>query len=190
MAFMAGSRAIPALPTLFSAPPSNTATVLLTLLVAAGLGSRWAERAPARVAFPGILGWLLLEVTVLPFVTGALGGLPIAARIAVAAALIAPLGFFMGMPFPRGVLRVGPLVDWGFAVNGMGSVLGATLAVACAWRSASASRCWPGALYLAAFALLAAGVVRVRTWATRAGGRAGVGRGRARGGVAWAAWRA
>jgi hypothetical protein len=43
--------------------------------------------------------------------------------------LVAPLGFFMGMPFPKGALRVGQLVDWGLAVNGAASVLGGTGAV-------------------------------------------------------------
>ena len=50
-------------------------------------------------------------------------------RIMITALLIAPLGFFMGMPFPKGTLRVGELVDWGFAVNGAASVLGATIIV-------------------------------------------------------------
>jgi hypothetical protein len=35
----------------------------------------------------------------------------------------------MGIPFPKAVLRVGPLIDWGFAVNGTASVLGSTLIV-------------------------------------------------------------
>jgi hypothetical protein len=150
---------------LLGASVYSTATVLLTLLVAAGLGSRLAGRVPARTAFVGILGWLLLEAFVLPFVTAALGGLPVAARIAATAALVAPLGFFMGMPFPRGVLRVGPLVDWGFAVNGVGSVLGATLVVAVAMAFGFRVALLGGALlYLAAFALLAAeGAWRVRT---------------------------
>jgi len=61
------------------------------------------------------------------------------------------------MPFPRGVLRVGPLVDWGFAVNGVGSVLGATLAVFCAFTFGFRLALLGGALlYLAAFGLLAA----------------------------------
>ncbi len=35
----------------------------------------------------------------------------------------------MGMPFPKGALRVGELVDWGFAVNGAASVLGSVLVI-------------------------------------------------------------
>ncbi len=33
----------------------------------------------------------------------------------------------MGIPFPKASLKVGELVDWGFAVNGAASVLGSTL---------------------------------------------------------------
>ena len=49
--------------------------------------------------------------------------------------MIAPLGFFMGMPFPRAALRVGRLVDWVFAVNGAASVLGSAgiMLVAFTW---------------------------------------------------------
>ncbi|MBK7143057.1 MAG: hypothetical protein IPH75_13370 [bacterium] len=49
--------------------------------------------------------------------------MPVSIRMLVAVILIAPVGFFMGMPFPKGTLRVGPLVDWEFAVNGAASVL-------------------------------------------------------------------
>ena len=135
----------------------STATVLLSLLVAAGVGSRFAARVAARTAFLAIVVWLLIDATVLPAVTRALSALPVSARILVTVLLIAPVGFFMGMPFPRGVLRVGPLVDWGFAVNGVGSVLGATLIVLGAFTFGFRVALLAGAaLYLAAFALLAA----------------------------------
>ncbi len=142
----------------------GTATVLLTLLVAAGVGSRSAARVAPRTAFLAIAGWLLLDASVFPVITGALSVLPLSARMLVTVALIAPLGFFMGMPFPRGVLRVGPLVDWGFAVNGVGSVLGATLIVLCAFSYGFRVALLAGAaLYLAAFGLLAA----ERLWRVR-----------------------
>jgi hypothetical protein len=148
----------------------STATVLLTLLIAAGVGSRFAARVAARTAFLAIVAWLLIDVTVLPVLTGALSALPLFARILVTVLLIAPLGFFMGMPFPRGVLRVGPLVDWGFAVNGVGSVLGATLIVLCAFSLGFRVALLAGAgLYLAAFGLLAA----ERLWRVRGGEPAG-----------------
>ena len=50
-------------------------------------------------------------------------------RMALSALLIAPAGFFMGMPFPKGASRRPALVDWAFAVNGSASVIGSVLIV-------------------------------------------------------------
>jgi hypothetical protein len=123
-------------------------------------------------AFKDYMAWLLLEVTVFPVVTGALSALPLAGRILATVLLITPLGFFMGMPFPRGVLRVGPMADWGFAVNGVGSVLGATLIVLGAFTFGFRVALLAGAgLYLAAFGLLAA----ERLWQVRSGSVPGEG---------------
>ena len=59
-------------------------------------------------------------------------GLPDAARIVISAALIAPLAFFMGMPFPLGLARVEatrcPARSLGLGINGCASVTGAVLA--------------------------------------------------------------
>ena len=104
-------------------------TVLLVLLLAAGIGSRFAGSISGRTAFLGILAWLAVDLLLLGTLTRALAFLPMGLRVAVTGVLIAPLGFFMGIPFPKGGLRVGELIDWGFAVNGAASVLGATLIV-------------------------------------------------------------
>ena len=50
-------------------------------------------------------------------------------RAATTSLFLFPLGFFMGMPFPKGTERVKELIDWGFAVNGTASVLGSVLVV-------------------------------------------------------------
>jgi predicted membrane-bound spermidine synthase len=102
----------------------SIAAILLTLLIASGIGSRFSAKIDSRVAFGGIVLWLLLEAFVLTFVTQSLGHLEMGPRVVLTALLVAPLGFFMGMPFPKGALRVGQLVDWGLAVNGVASVLG------------------------------------------------------------------
>jgi hypothetical protein len=107
----------------------SIATVLLSLLIASGIGSRFAGRVPVGGAFFGILVWLLVEIFLLRYVTAGLAGLPMLVRAFTAGALVFPLGFFMGIPFPKGALRVGGLVDWGFAVNGVASVLGGTAIV-------------------------------------------------------------
>ncbi len=133
----------------------SIATVLLTLLIASGIGSRFAEKVGDGVAFAGIVIWLLLEIFVFGAVTAGLEGLPILARALVVAALTFPLGFFMGMPFPKGTLRVGELIDWGFSVNGAASVLGATLIVLIAFSYGFTVALIVGALtYLVAWMLM------------------------------------
>ncbi len=135
----------------------SIATVLVTLLIASGIGSRFSNKVSDKVAFLGIIAWLLLDALVLGQVTNALIGLSMIPRALVSALLVAPLGFFMGMPFPKGTLRVKELVDWGFAVNGAASVLGATMImlVAFAW-GLMAALMLGAVLYLLAFALMSA----------------------------------
>ena len=59
------------------------------------------------------------------------------------------------MPFTKGTLRVGELIDWGFSVNGAASVLGATLIVLIAFTYGFTVALLAGALtYLAAFFLM------------------------------------
>jgi hypothetical protein len=103
----------------------SIATVLLTLLLASGVGSRFSRGVGDRAAFAGIIICLLLHALAFGALTRSLGGLSQIPRSLITALLVAPLGFFMGMPFPKGSLRVSERIDWGFAVNGAASVLGA-----------------------------------------------------------------
>ena len=61
-----------------------------------------------------------------------LASFPDAARILISAALIAPLAFCMGMPFPLGLARLADfapdLIPWAWAINGCASVISAVLA--------------------------------------------------------------
>jgi hypothetical protein len=67
---------------------------------------------------------------------------PMAVRIAAAAALIFPLAFFMGMPFPLGLLELSHrprgAVAWAWSMNGLfttiGGVASALLALAFGFR--------------------------------------------------------
>lgn len=102
-------------------------TVLLTLLIASGIGSRFAKRFGDSTVFVFIILWLLLDALVFRHVFYAAGALSLLPRVLISALLVFPVGFFMGMPFPKGTLRVGELIDWGFAVNGAASVLGSVL---------------------------------------------------------------
>ncbi len=130
-------------------------TVLLTLLIASGIGSRFSDKISSRMAFGGIILWLLLDVFVFGRITGGLSDFSLFARVFSTALLVFPLGFFMGMPFPKGALKVGELIDWGFAVNGAASVLGSTaiMLVAFTWGF-TAALLIGGLLYAAAFGLI------------------------------------
>ena len=123
--------------------------------------SRFAPRFRDSVPFLAILAWILLDILVFGHITRSLGTLTLLPRILVTVLLVAPLGFFMGMPFPKGTRRVGSLIDWGFAVNGAASVLGsaAIMLVSFSWGF-KAALLVGGAAYLLAMAL----ATRAKPW--------------------------
>ncbi len=120
--------------TLLLGHPSFTLSVLLfTLLAAGGIGSAFSRRVPIRLACLSVAMLGAAYAFVLPQLVPALLPLAIAVRVAIAVTLLAPLGFAMGMPFPRGLQRAGegsfpaPPFYWG--LNGIMSVIGSVLTV-------------------------------------------------------------
>lgn len=117
------------------------AVVLAALLLSSGIGSALSPRLAARVglarairlAILGLAALLVLYLLALPPLFDALLGLPLAARVALAAALVGLLGVAMGTLLPLGVrtaLALDPeLVPWGWGLNGATSVVGSALAV-------------------------------------------------------------
>jgi spermidine synthase len=128
--------------TLFLGHPIHAVSVALTgFLVFAGIGAGASGLLERRLASPasaipiaaaGITATALALLAVLPPLLQALAGLPDVARIALALALIAPLAFLMGMPFPLGLARLArsdaALVPWAFGINGCASVIAAAAA--------------------------------------------------------------
>jgi hypothetical protein len=104
-------------------------TILFTLLISSGIGSRFSAKIDENLIFSFIIFWILLDIFLFTNMIYWFGNLQLWPRIILVIIFIAPLGFFMGMPFPKAALRVGSLIDWGFAVNGTASVFGSTLAV-------------------------------------------------------------
>ena len=84
------------------------------------------------LAIGGVCAVALLYLVALPEVFPRLIAWPDPARVAVAVALIAPLAFLMGMPFPLGLsglaLRDDKLVPWAWGINACASVVAAVLA--------------------------------------------------------------
>lgn len=127
---------------LLAHPLYAVAVVLCSFLVFAGLGSRHSRRMrtddtrPLRhpvaraVAAIGMLS--LVYLVILPASFRHLMPLPEGLRILLSIALIAPLAFAMGMPFPLGLARTAgrapALVPWAWGVNGCASVVAAILA--------------------------------------------------------------
>ncbi len=120
--------------TLLVGHPIYTLSVLLfTLLAFGGIGSALSVRFPMWLACAAVAVIGALEALALPKLVPALLWLPLWGRIAVAIALIAPLGLAMGMPFPRGLRQTGqgslpaPPFYWG--LNGIMSVIGSVTTV-------------------------------------------------------------
>jgi predicted membrane-bound spermidine synthase len=141
---------------LFVGPSAfSIATILLALLISSGIGSRFSRSVNDQAVFVGIIVWLLLNVFLLSPVAERLAHLAMPGRILIAALLVMPLGFFMGMPFPKGAERVGSLIDWGFAVNSAASVLGGTANVLVAMTFGFTVALFVGAVfYLFAYLLI------------------------------------
>lgn len=135
----------------------SVATTLFSLLVASGVGSRFSRSFSDSVVFLFIVGWIVLDAVFFGLIAPVAGQLQMGWRMIIAALLMAPVGFFMGMPFPKGALRVGELIDWGFAVNGAASVLGSVLVlmIAFAWGF-SMALLFGAVMYALAFVLIKA----------------------------------
>ena len=120
--------------TLLIGHPIFTLSVLLfTLLAASGIGSSISGRLSSRTACFIVAAIGVVGAIALPKLVPVLLPLPFAARVAVAVALIAPLGLVMGMPFPQGLRKTGrgslpaPPFYWG--LNGVMSVIGSVATV-------------------------------------------------------------
>lgn len=144
--------------------PSYALTVVLAgLLASSGLGaaaSRRLARASRwlRVALPAALAAAALASQLLVPRLLALG---FGARLALSIALLFPLGFLMGMPFPLGLDRIrergAGLVAWAFAVNGFFTVVAASLAIVLAMASGFSALLYiAAAIYLVALLALPA----------------------------------
>jgi MFS family permease len=129
---------------LFLGHPTYALTVVVfLLLLSSGAGSlasrRWVDKTGRSLLPMALIACvILLYVFILPWILNALVGLPFVAKLAVSAALLAPLGFAMGMPFPSGLRalatsRTGAArdnaVEWAWAMNAGSSVLGSVLAM-------------------------------------------------------------
>jgi len=135
---------------LFLGHPTYALTVVIFLLmVSSGAGSLVSRRCLPRFEMGWIplllvLGILAFYVLFLPHWLAAWVGLDFGYRLLVSAAIVMPLGFLMGMPFPIGLGALAAAaapaaagergreenaVEWAWAMNAAASVLGSGLAM-------------------------------------------------------------
>jgi hypothetical protein len=122
----------------FVGSPLHTyTTVLFTMLLAAGIGSassaalgvtlerRW------QLPFLGVIGYGSLLILAHGPLFDALIGLPTVVRIVITGVALFPLGFFLGMPFPLGILAIAGrppgAIAWSWGMNGLFTVVGGVL---------------------------------------------------------------
>ncbi len=146
---------------LFLGHPGYAITVvLLTFLIFSGLGATVAGRSndPQRTLRRAIVGVVLSVILLavgLPTFFDAMLAADLTTRIALTVAVLAPVAFIMGMPFPSGLAlisgRAAGLVPWAFGVNGGASVIASVVAILVAMGAGfSASFALAGASYLVA----------------------------------------
>jgi hypothetical protein len=121
-------------------PTMTFAILLFTLLISSGLGSLLSSRIARNnmknlvFVIGGIAAIGILYAVFLPFIVYSTIAEPFEVKAAISAAVLAPIGFLMGMPFPTGVRLLKAhrpeYIPWMWAINGAFSVLGAVLAIA------------------------------------------------------------
>jgi spermidine synthase len=118
-------------------PVYANAIVITVLLISSGVGGLVAgrlsavRRAAVIAGVAGIVGFALFYHFGLPSILRAGLGLPLTLKALLAAALIAPLGIFLGMPFPTGLAALSErrrsILPWAWGMNGALSVTGSVL---------------------------------------------------------------
>ncbi|MFQ6005100.1 MAG: spermidine synthase [Woeseia sp.] len=125
-----------------SHPLYSVAVVLSGFLVFAGTGSGYSKRlqrqigkrkcAPITIVIAAIVVIALVYLLLLPELLGRLVGLPDVFKVSLSFIIIAPLAFFMGMPFPIGLGKVAEeaadFVPWAWGLNGYASVASTSMA--------------------------------------------------------------
>jgi SAM-dependent methyltransferase len=140
---------------LLGKPTYALSVVLFTLLVGSGAGSLSSNRVTdagklnPRVALTIVVGVLAVFGLATPVVVHALVASPTPVRVLAAAAMLLPMGFVMGLPFPLGLRAAAArseLIPWLWGVNGAASVLCSVLATVVALGAGITASFWAGVL--------------------------------------------
>ncbi|HSM87191.1 MAG TPA: hypothetical protein VLT16_13620, partial [Candidatus Limnocylindrales bacterium] len=119
---------------LFLGHPTYALTVVVfLLLLSSGVGSvaarGWISGSTNLLKLIlAIAALISIHLLLLPWLLFTAVGFPFLAKLAISGAVLVPLGFLMGMPFPSG-LRLVSTVEWAWALNAAASVLGSVMAM-------------------------------------------------------------
>jgi hypothetical protein len=151
-------------------PTYGLSVVLFAMLLSSGIGSLLSGAVAGvgrRVAAPlvALVGVLAVFGVVTPLLIRTFDAATTPMRIAVAVAILFPIGLLMGMAFPLGMRLASTgapaLTPWLWGVNGATSVCASVLAVAIALNAGISASFWTGvACYVAA--AVAFGMARAR----------------------------
>jgi len=116
-------------------PATSLAIILFSLMLSAGLGSYLSSRVNMRleIIISIIVVYIILFVTLSGFAVDFIITKQLWLRVIYTILIVFVPGFFMGMPFPKGIaqakiMRAG-IIPWLWAVNGFSSVIGSITAV-------------------------------------------------------------
>ncbi|HUB83970.1 MAG TPA: hypothetical protein VMB03_34480 [Bryobacteraceae bacterium] len=152
---------------LFLGHPTYALTVVIfSMLTSSGAGSYASRRMIGgdEGRLIKVLGCVALLAALLAFLVSTalseLVWLPLAAKVVITVAMLLPLGFVMGMPFPTALRRLeemhAPAVRWAWSLNAAASVLGSVGALVCAiYLGLIQTLIIGGLFYLAALAVVA-----------------------------------
>jgi len=116
-------------------PAYSLSVILFSLLLSAGLGSFTTSRFKIDLKWPVliIVIYIVLFIAGIKYIDNFIISKVFWQRFILTILFVMPLGFFMGMPFPLGIIKVKEknkeLIPWLWAVNGSASVVSSIAAV-------------------------------------------------------------
>jgi hypothetical protein len=150
-------------------PTFSLSVALFGLLISSGIGASTVGNLPASstprippsilLRLAGLLASLIILGLITPNIVHALAAASTPTRVAVALALLAPAGFFMGMAFPI-LMRIATTrrpqaSSWFWGINGGASICASVLAVMISTSFGISAAWWSGlAVYGLASALI------------------------------------
>ncbi|MBI3583662.1 MAG: hypothetical protein HY096_06895 [Nitrospinae bacterium] len=125
-------------------PVYSISTVLFTLLISSGVGSRFSGKfsngqdggvkiRKFKLYLLILCGLIIIYAILLPYIFNKILLEGIIWRQLISFAFLFPLGFFMGMPFPTGIKLLerynAGIIPWAWCINGCSSVVSSVLVI-------------------------------------------------------------